>query len=77
MTNKREARLKWALRYIICHPDMSPDILSEEWKISIDDAIDICAKNISICVVDFGFGKGERSLESIEKRIFERLIELK
>lgn len=76
MTKKNEERLRWALRYILCHPDMSPGILSEEWKISIDEAINICSHNLATCVVEFGIGEGKRSFFSFEKKIFKKLIEL-
>jgi hypothetical protein len=73
-SGKSEERLRWALRYILCHPQISPQILSEEWKISIDDAIEICSKNFSTCTVEFGFGKGKYSFENLEKDIFDKLI---
>lgn len=77
MTKKREERLRWALRYILCHPEMSPTILAEEWKISIDEAINICSVNFGTAVCDFGIGNGKIRVDNMEKGIFARLMELK
>jgi len=76
MTKKSEERLKWALRYVLCHPDMSPALLAEEWKISINYAIKICAHNVAT-FVDLETGKIERTFESMEKSIYKKLMELK
>ncbi len=77
MSKKKEERLRWALRYIICHPEMSPSIMAEEWEIEIDDAINICATNFGTAVADWGIGEGNRSFEQVEKFIFEKMMDLK
>lgn len=74
---KRLERARWALRYVMCHPDISPDILSKEWQIPIEDAINICSQNIATAMTDFGIGEGEMSFESLEEKIFNKLVELK
>jgi len=76
MIKKSEERLRWALRYVQCHPKMSPSILSEEWKMSINKAINICAHNVAT-FVDLETGKIERTFESMEKSIYKKLMELK
>jgi len=77
MTKKSEERLKWALRYVLCHPDMSPALLAEEWKISINYAIKICAQNLCTDIFELGIGKNEKSFKYTEKYIYKKLMELK
>ena len=65
----RLTRLRWALRYILIHPDMSPAIMEEEWEISRDDAIEICSKNFGLVVGGFGIKNGD-DMAHYEKEIF-------
>ena len=44
-------RLRWALRYILCHPQLSPDVMSKEWNIDIENCIDICSYLLAEYVV--------------------------
>ncbi len=63
---KRLERLRWCMRYIMCHPDASPAIYQEEWKINSDLAIEIAA-NI--------FGEAFCNLECLESGKFQELEE--
>lgn len=69
-----EARLRWALRYILTHPEMSPAILADEWQIPIDDAINICASNLSVCMFKLNL-KEFQDFSNIEDLIFTKLID--
>ncbi len=69
-----EERLRWALRYILPHPEMTPNILGEEWKISEEKAIDICSSNTATCLIEFDFDGDQ--MKKLEKDIFKKLKEL-
>lgn len=72
----RLSRLRYALRYILVHPDMSPSIMAKEWKISIDEAIEICSKNFGTTVIEMGISSGE-DFDHYEKEVFKKLMKLK
>lgn len=73
--SKTEKRLRWALRYILIHPDCSPAVLSEEWKISIDEAIKICAQNFGTTVCEFEIDN-KNKFDVLEEKIYAKLISL-
>lgn len=73
--NKREARLRWALRYIMSHPDFGPSILSEEWKLEQDLAIEVCSHTFAECIVSRGC-LHEGKFEDLEDKIFNKLKKL-
>jgi len=70
-----EVRLRWALRYVMCHPDFSPSILSDEWKMDIDLCIEVCAHTFSESVINHNCII-EGKFEELESKIFEKLKSL-
>ena len=66
-------RLRAALRYVLFHPDMSPQVLSEEWEISFDLALKICCENIGTVVGNLGVDIKEKDWRRIESQYFEQL----
>jgi len=76
--SKRMQRLRWALRYIWCHPDCSPSIISEEWPIDVDYAIDLESRLLADAFLYLGVVKDENSnrINEMEEHIFEKMCEL-
>jgi hypothetical protein len=73
--DNRETRLRWALRYVMSHPDFSPSVLSEEWKINQEFAIEICAHTLAESVISLGCLQ-EGKFEELENKIFEKIKSL-
>lgn len=74
MSKKSKDRLIWALRYCMSHPDLSPDILSKEWDISMDLSIELCANNVANILPSL---RDDFQYEDLEEEIYIRLTELK
>lgn len=70
-----ETRLRWALRYVMCHPNFSPSILSDEWKLDNDLCIEICSHTFAESIVNLGcIQKGK--FEMLEEMLFKKLKSL-
>lgn len=80
MTDKRLERLKWAIRYIGHHPDLTPSLWMEEYGVDQDVAInfdsaitaDVCLRN-GLLNEDADV---EEILGSFEASFFKKLVEL-
>lgn len=74
MTKKSQERLRWALRYILCHPDTSSIILGEEWSIEEERALEICAMFVEVIINHVG---SDKDFKKLEKEIFKKMVDLK
>lgn len=68
-----EERLKWALRYIRYHPDLNPSIVSKEWEIDIDEAINICSSLLAANIGEHGVFESD-FLEEMQTKIFDKMV---
>jgi hypothetical protein len=81
MSDKRLERLKWAIRYIGFHPDMSPSLWVDEYGIDLGLAIAFESSIFADMVLKSGILSedvdSDIAMADYEKKIFNKLVSLK
>jgi len=73
---KRIERLRWCMRYIMCHPDNSPKFYQEEFKFDPVFSIEVASRIFAEAVCNLDCDK-EGKFEELEEIIFNEILKLK
>ena len=72
MSEVEHEKLRWALRYLLTHPLLSPQVVADEWEIEIEEAIEICSILCATLTINFSV-KDPKKIEAVNKKCFKKL----